>query len=465
MWKPVLEANGLPLYLAIADAIGRDVDAGVLQPGVRLPTHRELAKRLAVTVGTVSRAYAEASRRGLTTGEVGRGTYVRGRENLERFGWRGARTAEGPWLDMTLACPWQPEDGVEGRVLAATLAALARESDLDRLLAYDPDMSSEGQRAIAAEWMRTHGVPAASERVVVTVGAQQALAVILSTLLRPGDTLLTEELTYPALKSVAQQLGVRTHGVALDEEGLVPAALARACRESGAKALYCVPTIHNPTSRIFSLARREAIAGEARRYDLHVIEDGVHAPMMGQITTPIAALAPERTIYVATLSKWVTFGLRTGFICAPASAVDRLRSGVRSMLWMPPPLMVEIATRWIADGTAQRLGQRKLRELEARQQLVNEILGSRWRVENHPRALQAWFHLPEPWRSDEFVARARQRGVLVAGAEVFAVGRREVPHAVRIAISATPTRDVVHTALVTLAELLAGEPGARSDVL
>src|SRR5262245_26634403 len=128
MWKPILAKGGAPKYLAIADAIARDVDAGVLEPGVQLPTHRELAKRLGVTVGTVTRAYDEASRRGLTSGEVGRGTFVRRREGTDHFGFHDARQPEmGALLDMTLACPWQPADGQEGRMLAATLAALASE--------------------------------------------------------------------------------------------------------------------------------------------------------------------------------------------------------------------------------------------------------------------------------------------------------------------------------------------------
>jgi DNA-binding transcriptional MocR family regulator len=170
-------------------------------------------------------------------------------------------------------------------------------------------------------------------------------------------------------------------------------------------------------------------------------------------------------LYVATLSKWATFGLRTGFVSAPESLVERLRSGVRSTMWMVPPLTVEIATRWLADGTAKRLGERKAKELEARQAIVSEVLGSQFEVESHPRSLQAWLHLPEPWRSDECVAQAKQRCVLVAGAEAFAVGRREVPHAVRIAISSPPTRDDVRAALTTLADMLAGRPGPGSEVL
>lgn len=462
MWTPTLEKR-LPRYLAIANAIGRDVDAGVLAPGTRLPTHRSLAQRLGVTVGTVTRAYAEANRRGLTSGEVGRGTYVRGGERFERS--PQARRSNGGWLDLTLSTPWQPADGQEGRLLSATLSALVREGELDRLLSYEADLASAQQREIAAQWIRTQGVVTDADAIVVTAGAQQALAVILSTLLRPGDTLLTEALTYPALKPVAQQFGVRLYGVCMDEAGVEPEALRRACRETGAKALYCVPTVQNPTGRVFPEARREEIVAVARQHDLQLIEDAVHVPMALTAPAPLAGLAPERTTYVATLSKWVSFGLRTGFIAAPSSRVERLRSGVRSLMWMPPPLMVEVATRWLADGTAQRLGERKAKELEVRQQLVHATLATRWRVEHHARGLFFWLHLPEGWRTDDFVAQARQRGLLVAGADTFAVGGAPAPQAVRVAISSAESRDDISRALNTLADLLASEPGVPIAVL
>ena len=85
IWLPQLEKRLGPRYLAIADALQEDVARGNLQPGARLPTHRELAYRLGVTVGSISRAYLEAERRGLVSGEVGRGTFVRKRNAAGGF--------------------------------------------------------------------------------------------------------------------------------------------------------------------------------------------------------------------------------------------------------------------------------------------------------------------------------------------------------------------------------------------
>ena len=91
MWSPEIRKRRGPLYVALADALAEDLAAGRIRPGARLPTHRELADRLGVTIGTVTRGYAEAARRGLLSGEVGRGTFVRGASSV-----RGAPRASCP---------------------------------------------------------------------------------------------------------------------------------------------------------------------------------------------------------------------------------------------------------------------------------------------------------------------------------------------------------------------------------
>jgi DNA-binding transcriptional MocR family regulator len=464
MWKPQTDESG-PRYIAIADAIERDVAGGVLTEGTKLPTHRELAKTLGVTVGTVSRGYAEAERRGLTTGEVGRGTFVRPTPDSEVFGWReaGQEGVKSGVIDMSLACPWIPPDGEEGRLLAKTLTEVAQSQPLDELMAYHASSALPRHRAVAADWLSRLGVQVSPDRLVVTNGAQHAMTVILAALMRPGDTLLTAELTYPGLKAVAQMLGLKMQGVAMDNEGIMPESLDAICEQSPAQALYCVPSMQNPTGATMSEERRRAIAEVARRHSLFIVEDQVQIGTDAQRIPPIVAFAPERTVHITTLSKWVTFGLRIGFVAAPEVALERILSGVRSTLWMPAPLMTEIATRWIVDGTAERLAQRQIEELEARHEIVREVLGHH-RVDCPPGSLHTWVHLPEPMRSDECVAQARQRGVAIAGAEAFAVGR-DVPHAVRVSIAQVPHRKDVRRGLEILADILDGASEACVQIV
>jgi len=452
IWSPEFDRrDDAPLYQSIADAIERDVAAGTLSRGARLPTHRRLAETLDVTVGTVTRGYAEAERRGLIVGEVGRGTFVRGREPAGS-GW-GEPRGEPSHVDLSLSLP--ADMGVERRALGRTLRAIADEGGeaSAELLRYQPDTATTRHREAGARWIEGTRLEAPADRVVVTAGIQHALTVAFSNLLRPGDTLLTARLTYPGAKALAQMLGLRLRGVAMDREGILPEALAEACStDPAAAALYVVPTIQNPVGGVLSPERRDAIAAIAEEHDLLVLEDDVHAFLPPEPALPIAAAAPDRTLYLSSVGKALSLGLRIGFVLSPPRFVDRLVSGVRSTMWMPPPLMVEVVARWIEDGSAERILEEKRAELVARQRLLQEVLGEH-RLDAHPHGLHAWLHLPEPWRSDEFVAQARQRGVLVAGADAFAVGRREVPHAVRISVTST-SRERVRRGLETLAELL-----------
>lgn len=441
-----------PRYLALADAIGRDIAAGVLAPGQQLPTHRELAEVLGVSIGTITRGYAEANRRGLTSGEVGRGTYVRMASPATR--WGSARRRDGV-TDLSLATPWSLPGDEEGRLLGRTMESIAREDGLTALLQYEPATASARQRAAAAAWLEAEGsVPARPDQVVVTAGAQHALMVLLSTLFRPGDVLLVEELTYPGLISAARMMGLRLVGVTLDAEGMVPEALERMCAEVAAKGLYVVPEAQNPTGATMSEGRRRDLVTVARRCDLMIIEDDVHGLLVPFRRTPLAALAPERTIHLATFSKSVSFGLRTAFVTSPDFAVDRLTSGVHATLWMPAPLMTEITLRWLADGTAASIAQRKREEMAARQQLLRHVLQGCGEISGEPHGIHAWLRLPDPWRSDELVNLARQRAIELAGAETWTVGRGPVPHAIRICVGTPQTRAELERALLVLREIL-----------
>lgn len=452
IWRPEFESKESegPLYLAIAEAIGDDVAAGRLRPGVRLPTHRQLARELGVTVGTVSRGYAEAERRGLTRGEVGRGTFVRGGRSAEVF----PEPATAAAIDLGLSLP--PRLPEEGALLAATLRELADEPRATGgLLAYRPASADRRQLAVGAEWLGRLGLPADPDRLLVTAGSQHGLNAVMAGAFRPGQVLLTGGLTYPPIKSQARAYGLRLRTVELDDEGVCPEAVDRACRlEPRPSGLYLVPTVHNPTGGTLSPERRTALARLAEEHELWIVEDDIHALLPADPPRPIAADLPTRTIYLSSVSKCLSPGLRTGFLAAPAALHSRLLDAVHASLWMAAPLMVEITTRWIADGTADRLIAAKRRESEVRQRLARRLLDGH-RLRSHPSSHFLWLELPEPWCSDEAAVQARERGVIVTGAGAFAVGRRNVPQAIRLSLG-SPPRDDLERGLTILAEMLAG---------
>lgn len=447
IWSPDLSQFRGPRYVAIAEALATDVAAGRLKAGERLPTHRDLAWNLKVTVGTVTRAYAEAERRGLIAGEVGRGTYVRD-QSIDVVPKSPAPAHDG-FVDLSRNYPpLDPSD----RTIADTIAEVAR-GDISDLLGYAQMLGLAEHREAGARWVRDSGVDCNGDHVVVTGSAQQGLMVAFAAAVRPGETVVTEQLTFYGIKALAGLMGYRMHGVAIDAHGLVPDALDLACRQHAPKALYCVPNLHNPTTAIMPEARRREIADVCRRHGVIIIEDDSYGFLLDQPPPPIAALAPDITIYVNGLSKPVAPGLRIGFLTTRLAVIDRIETAMRASTWMATPLMAEVATRLIHSGVARRIAHGKRDESRARQAMAARILAGA-EMDRHQSAYHLWLHLPEPWRREEFTDAARRRGVGVAPAEAFAVGRNAVPHAVRVCLSAAADRAALEGALTTLDTLL-----------
>jgi len=468
-WKPRLGADDGPKYLAIADALERDVREGKLTPGDPLPTQRVLADNLGVNFTTITRAYAEARRRGLLTATVGRGTFVANPEVARALAFSDSGAAsEARDHELSVNAPpmpvWLPAE------FEATVERLAHDKRATlSTLTYAARLGDAAARDAGVAWLRWRGIPAELDRVVVAAGAQHALAMLLTSVARPGSVVLTEALAYPGLLDAAAVSQVTVAGVALDDEGIIPAELDAACARHRPAALFCVPTLQNPTTATMSHARRQQIIEIARRHSLFIVEDDICGPLVPE-ATPLAALAPDRVIHIASLSKCVAPGLRTAFIHLPtAAAAGSLMAAVRSSVLMVPPLPLAVAAAWIADQTAHRAVADIRAEATLRGAMASEALG-RERVATPPGSLHAWLQLPDPWTVADFVAQAQQRSIRVAPADWYvappANGRTSpTPAAIRLTIGAEQQRSHLARALQALAGLLAQSPARRNATL
>jgi DNA-binding transcriptional MocR family regulator len=333
---------------------------------------------------------------------------------------------------------------------------------MSRLLRYGPAEGTAEDREAAARFLaqRLEVDPA---RVVVCCGTQQGLLAALATCAGPEDVVLTEALTYPGFRGLAGMLRVRLHGVAHDREGLLPDALDEACRRLRPRALFCVPTLQNPTAAVMGAARRAEIAAVAERHGLPVLEDDIYGSLPIDAPPPLATLAPDRVTYLHGFSKQLAPGLRVGYLVAPdVATAERMAAQVRVTTWMAPPLAVAVATRWIQDGTADRVLTGMRRELEARMALVREILPAEG-LQAPPISPHAWMSLAPDWSSAAFVARLRERGVAVVGAETFAVG--SAPPGVRLCIGGPADLDTLRRGLSVIADTLRDGPAPAAPVV
>ncbi|MBV4488209.1 PLP-dependent aminotransferase family protein [Pseudomonas sp. SWRI153] len=420
-------------YKRLADAVAQAIKEGVIDAGSKLPPHRLLADSLGVTIGTVSRAYGELERVGLVVARVGDGTYVRqrGMERPQDKGFRNVSDEPPACFDMSRN---QPIPGQEAAFMSQSLQDLATDPGvLRQLTGYTAEIGLARHRLAGAVWLR-HGdfVPHA-DQVLCVNGGQHGLLCALMGLLKAGDTVVTEQLSYPGLISVARQLGIKLIGAAMDDEGLLPSALEDICRQHRVSALYCTPTIQNPTAAVMSIPRREAIADIARQHNLLIIEDEAHAVLDRQRPLPLSYFAAERSVLIGSLSKAVSAGLRVGYLHAPQALIGRIGSAIRGSCWMANPLSMEVASLWIENGMAERLLDEQITEIGRRKALVAPMLEG-LDYKTHTHSPHFWVEVPELWRASQIAAELKENNYLVATAEAFAVGHGAVPQFIRVSV-------------------------------
>ena len=446
-WIPTLSEWKGPVFLRIVDALAADIASGRLVRGQQIPTHRALASTLGLDLTTVTRAYGEARRRGLLEAQVGRGTFVS--ETTARA------TRDIPVrvkIDLSMNLPPQPvEAGLDMRI-AQGLQAVQSRASFSAFLNYQRAGGNDDEREVAAKWLRARVPGASAERLVVYPGNQAVLFNGLMSLTSPGDVVLTEALTFPGMKAAAEKLRLRLVGVVMDQEGIRPDAFSAACKAHKPKAVYLVPTLHNPTTATLGSERRKNIADIIRKHGLFLIEDDAYG-LLQPTVLPIANLIPECTYLAVGLSKCIAPALRVSYLLAPDLAAERrMTSNLQATALMTPPLMVALVTHWLKSGVADKIILAIRNEASGRQQLARKFLkGVSYAAK--PNGHHLWLPLPPQWNSAEFLSRVLRHGLAVVGEDAFAVGNVASP-AVRVSLGAARNRAELAQGLQCLADTL-----------
>lgn len=445
-WDKRLHASSKPAYLLLADLIAEDMRVGRLSPRDRLPTLRELAQDLGLNYTTVARGYAEARKRGLIDSHAGMGTFVRGSAPAIQL--RGGSGAE-----MTMNMPPEPADENLLAGMRDSAARLMASANLHDLMRYQDFGGSPQDREAAVSWLRRTQIVSTVEQTLVCPGIHSVLTALFSLLARPGELICVESLTYPGLKAIAAQLGVQLHALPLDEDGPSAEAFEHACKTLSPKALYCNPTLLNPTTATVSKGRREALADIALRFSIPIIEDDAYGILPRNAPVPLTQLAPELTYYVTGLSKCIGAGLRTAYVHAPGTRqAQRLAGAMRATTVMASPFTNALSTTWIANGMADAMVQAVRSESMARQALAARHLAP-YPLQAAPEGFHLWLPIPQPWSAVEFAGYLRTRGVGVVASAAFSTDGNP-PDAVRICLGGPLSRDECDAALRLVSDTL-----------
>jgi DNA-binding transcriptional MocR family regulator len=458
IWLPVLAEDGGPKYLSLTRALRDAIRAGELPEGTQLPTVRDLAFRLGVTPGTVSRAYQITTQEGLLEATVGRCTFVAARSPrlgpTEPLFLERDRSLLAGLVD--LRSPNLPEVG-QTQFFSEAMMKISANIGRD-WLDYTSQSDEVELRGLLVDWLQDRVMgPISADDLMLTHGGQNGIGLVLDCCLR-GDrpVVLIEDLAYPGFRYVARAARAEVVGIELDAEGIRPDALEAACRRYGAQVLCVTPVAQNPTTARMSAARMAEIVAIARRYDLQIIEDECYSYADSE-TPALRALAPERVWHVGSLSKTISAALRFGFVVCPIGMGGAGRLAAQHRFFALSRPVTALATELFGSGAADEIRTRvHLAYAERLQDVVNRLgaFDLSWQA----GIPFAWLRLPQGWRAYAFTRMAEEQGVLLRSADQYAMVDGRAPNAVRLAIAANIPRQQFEAGIASLAYMLPRPP-------
>ena len=354
----------------------------------------------------------------------------------------------------------------ESRSLAKFRNAFATLGDTmppDLAFSMMPNALFKRYRLAGVNWLAACGLKAPAHGITVTNGSSDAMTAAFMSVVPSGAALAVEELTHPMVRPLCGYLGIEPEPVATDREGIIPAELEALAARKRLRAIFLQPSAAGPQGIMTSAPRRRAVAAIARRFDLAIIESDVLGPLVENRPPPVAAFAPERTLYTTELSKNTIPGLRCGFLAAPDRFAAAVSNRYLAANWIATPVMAEIASRWIVDGTAMELVAWQRMALKRRRAIAEKALGG-IPCRMTPGALHAYIPLPAGMHEDVCVERLRKRGISVAAVSSFRIGRGVGEPAIRVALSACSELELT-SALTVIAGMLKGEVRPTKPVM
>ncbi|HBR1266403.1 aminotransferase-like domain-containing protein [Klebsiella quasipneumoniae] len=419
-------------YKAVVDRYAQAIRSGQLPAGTRLPTHRTLAAEERLSLATATRVYRELEEMGLVSGETGRGTFVRDLSLPPGHG-VDQQVVAADVVDLNFNYPSLP---AQGDALREALRQLAMAGDIDSHLRYQPHAGRLAEREIIARHLTCRHFAPDAENVLIVNGAQHGLAVTVMGLLRPGDVVAVDALTYSGFKVLAALYHLELAAIPCRAEGPDLQALHTLCQQRRVRAVYTMPTLHNPLGWVLNAGQRQALADLAHQHDLLIIEDAAYARLVSRPPPPVVSYAPERTVYVTGFSKNIATGLRVGVVISPPRYRPEIERAIRATTWNTPTLISSLICAWIEDGTVARFETQKRQDARQRQQVAREVLCG-LPVVSHPDSYFVWLPLGEESRADRLANALMERRISVSTAEPFCVSAT-IPQALRIALGSVP---------------------------
>lgn len=446
-WRPDLSKISGPKYIALANLLEHDIKSGKLKAGTKLPPQRELADFLDLNLSTISKVYKICEQKGLLSASVGNGTYVSSDAAADPVLLCGK--PDGRMIEMGAIVP----NAADNLKVKQYTEKLMKVPDALELFSYGVPEGTRRQREAGVMWLKKSGFETDSEHIVPAAGGQNALTAVLGAFFESGDKIGTDPMTYPGVKTAAKLFGIHLLPVQSVNNEMTEEGIRYALQNEKIKGLYIIPDYQNPTAHIMSLETRKMIAALAAEENLLVIEDGINNLLEEEPMPAVASFAPEHVIYISSLSKTISPGLRTAFVHVPDRYREKLITALYSMNISISPLLATVSAALIEDGAADEIIAGRKKGIIERNRIVDQILDGFVTPGGRTAPLR-YIRLPEHFTGKSFEICAKQAGVEVYGAERFAVGNRPPEKTARISVTTPPSPEVLTDGLKRLRELL-----------
>ncbi|HYL62996.1 MAG TPA: PLP-dependent aminotransferase family protein [Candidatus Methylomirabilis sp.] len=488
----------VPLYVQLRDQLRSLVHAGDLRPGDRIPASRELATVLGVHRTTVANAYAELESEGLIQGHVGRGTFIKGNGNglkisppappvlngNEGLRWellfadeRGEEalsrlTASAPVNALSFVMARPAEEYFPVEELQVCVNAVLRREATD-VLRLGPSDGYGPLKEALVELLRSDGISVKDENLLITDGCQQSLDVISKAFVRPGDSVILENPTYPGAVAIFHGARARCLGVPIQTRpepggtlGLDLEGLEATLAANRVKLIVLTPDFHNPTGTSMPLASRRKLLELAGRHQVPVVEDHIYARLHARDERVPSLKQLDRAnivIHIDSFAKVAFPGLRVGWAVAPATVIERLRIVKQTTDLHTDQLAQATLAEFLRRGLFSKHLSKMRKVYASRLSALDEALRKhmpedvRW---TRPEGgMCMWLELPPGFDASELLIHAKERGVLFAPGRYFYV-QNPLPNTLRLGYAGLDEKQIAR-GVATLAELLRVEMRKR----
>jgi GntR family transcriptional regulator/MocR family aminotransferase len=439
---PLDRQSAIPLYQQIGSYLRQGILSGSLAPETRLPATRQLAKLLGVNRITIETAYAELEADGLTYTRTGSGTFILSPGSLPA---PAADTAGASWplWQQQFESPKGKANALPDGMLQAVghphpiafaggigdahiypardfrkvMQAVLRQDGIEALN-YGELNGYAPLRSTIAHVLASQGIQALPEKILITAGSQQALALVSQLLLKPGDVVLVESPTHRTALELFRALQLKIVGIPVDENGMQVELLEKLLQLHHPKLIYTIPNFHNPTGTCLSGQRRRQLIALTDRYNVPVLEDDFVGDLRydGRAQPALKALDQGgRVIYISTFSKMLMPGLRVGFVAADGPFYDSLVSFKRVNDLATSNLIQHALEAYVTVGRYQahlrRSCQLYRKRRDAMLLAINRYLPASVQANVPQGGLFIWLCLPETLSADQLLPLACEQGV------------------------------------------------------